>query len=250
MRTAFYIGRLAHARMKPRHHRFSYSVLMPFVDVESVQKITEDLPFWSVGRWGLARFVRNDFIGDEKVPIAEAVKQRIHEVTGQHFEGQVFLLDNWRYFGIQNNPIACYFCKNHLTDELEYIVAEVTNTPWGERHSYVLPVDAATGLYQTEFDKKLHVSPFHGMNQRYRWFSTTPDDSLAIKLTNLEDGERVFHASLTLKRLPLNKASALTLLARFPLETAKVAAAIYWQALVLFLRRVPLYSHPKNDSAH
>ena len=250
MRTAFYIGTLAHARMKPKHHRFSYSVFMPFVDVEHVEKITKDLPFWSVGRWGLARFVRTDFIGDEKVSIAAAVKQRIYEVTGHHFEGQVFLLANWRYFGIQNNPIACYFCKSHLTHELEYIVAEVTNTPWGERHSYVLPVDATTGLHQIEFDKKLHVSPFHSMDQRYRWFSTTPDDALAIKLTNLEDGERVFHASLTLKRLPLNKASGLTLLARFPLETAKVAAAIYWQALVLFLRRVPLYSHPKNDSAH
>ena len=250
MRTAFYIGTLAHARMKPKHHRFSYSVFMPFVDVEHVEKITKDLPFWSVGRWGLARFVRTDFIGDEKVSIAAAVKQRIYEVTGHHFEGQVFLLANWRYFGIQNNPIACYFCKSHLTHELEYIVAEVTNTPWGERHSYVLPVDATTGLHQIEFDKKLHVSPFHSMDQRYRWFSTTPDDSLDIKLTNLEDGERVFHASLTLKRLPLNKVSALTLLARFPLETAKVAAAIYWQALVLFLRRVPLYSHPKNDSAH
>ena len=85
MRTAFYIGTLAHARMKPKHHRFSYSVFMPFVDVERVEKITKDLPFWSVGRWGLARFVRTYFIGDEKVSIAVAVKQRIYEVTGHHF---------------------------------------------------------------------------------------------------------------------------------------------------------------------
>ena len=90
MRTAFYIGTLAHARMKPKHHRFSYSVFMPFVDVEHVEKIIKDLPFWSVGRWGLARFVRNDFIGAANVPIAAAVKQRIHEVTGHISRGKSF----------------------------------------------------------------------------------------------------------------------------------------------------------------
>jgi len=124
----------------------------------------------------------------------------------------------------------------------------VTNTPWGERHSYVLPVDQSEALFQTEFQKELHVSPFHGMQQQYRWSSTVPDDTLAIKLTNLENGKRVFHASLTLSRLPITRFTGLSLLARFPLETAKVTAGIYWQALVLFLRRVPLFAHPKNNS--
>ena len=86
------------------------------------------------------------------------------------------------------------------------------------------------------------------MQQQYRWSSTAPDETLAIKLTNLEDGKRVFHASLTLSRLPITRFTGLSLLTRFPFETAKVTAGIYWQALVLFLRRVPLFTHPKNNS--
>lgn len=250
MNSAFYVGRLAHARMTPKQHRFSYRVFMPFVDVDSVSDITRRATGWGSRGLAPARFVRSDFLGDERLSVAEAVKQRIFEETEQHFEGQIFLLANWRYFGLQNNPIACYFCKGKTSQRLEFIIAEVTNTPWGERHSYVLPVNHEEALFQTEFKKELHVSPFHGMQQRYRWSSTVPDESLAIKLTNLEGGERVFHASLTLTRLPVTRLTGLSLLARFPFETAKVTVGIYLQALVLFLRRVPLFAHPKNNSVN
>ncbi len=250
MNSAFYVGRLAHARMTPKQHRFSYRVFMPFVDVDSISDITRRATGWGSRGLAPARFVRSDFLGDERLSVAEAVKQRIFEETEQHFEGQIFLLANWRYFGLQNNPIACYFCTGKISQRLEFIIAEVTNTPWGERHSYVLPVNHEEALFQTEFKKELHVSPFHGMQQRYRWSSTVPDESLAIKLTNLEGGERVFHASLTLTRLPVTRLTGLSLLARFPFETAKVTVGIYWQALVLFLRRVPLFAHPKNNSVN
>ena len=221
---------------------------MPFVDVERISDITHKAIGWGSRRLAPARFIRSDFIGEENLSVADAVKRRIFEETNQHFEGRIFLLANWRYFGFQNNPIACYFCTDTTGECLEFIVAEVTNTPWGERHSYVLPVDHTKALFQTEFQKELHVSPFHGMQQRYRWSSTVPDESLAIKLTNIEDGKRVFHASLTLTRLPITRLTGLSLLARFPFETAKVTAGIYWQALVLFLRRVPIFAHPKNNS--
>ena len=222
---------------------------MPFVDVDAVERITDHVPFWSKNRLAPARFVRSDFIGDKDIPISEAIKRRIQECCDNAFSGQIFLLANWRYFGLQNNPIACYFCIGADSQKLDYIVAEVTNTPWGERHSYVLPVIDSVEPFQTEFPKELHVSPFHGMNQRYRWLSTTPAESLAIKLTNIEEQERVFHAVLQLRRVPISTRAGLTLLLKFPLETAKVTLGIYWQALVLLLRRVPLHSHPKNNSA-
>lgn len=250
MNTAFYVGRLSHARLTPKSHRFSYPVFMPLVDVDAVESITDQVPLWSQKRLAPARFVRSDFIGDQDVSISEAIKARILETTGKSFSGQIFLLANWRYFGLQNNPIACYFCRGADTDKLDYIVAEVTNTPWGERHSYVLPVTDSQEPFQTEFTKELHVSPFHGMDQRYRWLSTTPSESLAIKLTNIEKNQRVFHAVLQLRRVPVSAKTGLMLLVRFPLETAKVTIGIYWQALVLFLRRIPLYSHPKNNSTH
>ena len=133
---------------------------MPFVDVDAVDYITDRIPFWSQKRFAPARFIRSDFIGDDDISISEAIKARIRESTDKSFSGQIFLLANWRYFGIQNNPIACYFCFGADSQKLDYIVAEVTNTPWGERHSYVLPVTESSDPFQTEFAKELHVSHF------------------------------------------------------------------------------------------
>ena len=98
MNSAFYVGRLAHARMTPKQHRFSYRVFMPFVDVDSISDITRRATGWGSRGLAPARFVRGDFLGDERLSVAEAVKQRIFEETEQHFEGQIFLLANWRYF--------------------------------------------------------------------------------------------------------------------------------------------------------
>ena len=79
---------------------------MPFVDVDAVDYITDRIPFWSQKRFAPARFIRSDFIGDDDISISEAIKARIRESTDKAFSGQIFLLANWRYFGIQNNPIA------------------------------------------------------------------------------------------------------------------------------------------------
>ena len=102
---------------------------MPFVDVDAVESLTERVPLWSKKRLAPARFLRADFIGDKDVSISEAIKTRIYESTKQSFSGQIFLLANWRYFGLQNNPIACYFCVGADSQKLDYIVAEVTTRP-------------------------------------------------------------------------------------------------------------------------
>lgn len=247
MISSFYVGQLAHTRLSPRRHSFRYRVFMPFVDIEEIEPLVQQLPFWSSNRLGIARFLRSDFLGAPEQPLLDAVKQRIQEETGSTFNGRVFLLANWRYFGLQNNPIACYFCYDQ--ERLEYIIAEVTNTPWGERHSYVLTVDTDGSVFSTMFQKELHVSPFNGMQQVYRWFSNAPGNTLGIKISNLEDGKPMFHACLTLKSVPLTASNGLKLIASYPLETLKVTAAIYWQAFILLLKGLTLQPHPKNNQS-
>lgn len=247
MISSFYVGQLAHTRLSPRRHCFRYRVFMPFVDIEQIDQLVAKLPLWSHQHPGVARFLRNDFLGKPEQPLIDAVKQRILEETGAAFTGRVFLLANWRYFGLQNNPIACYFCYGD--ERLDYIIAEVTNTPWGERHSYVLTVDSDGSVFSTLFHKQLHVSPFNGMQQVYRWFSNEPGDSLGIKISNLEDGKPMFHACLTLKSVPLTARNGLKLIASYPLETLKVTAAIYWQAFILLLKGLTLQPHPKNNQS-
>ena len=166
--SKLYSGTLRHARYSPKKHAFSYKVFIPFVELETLAELTSHLPLWSTKRWAPARFLRRDFLGAPELPLADAVRQRIKEETGKEHSGPIYLLANWRYFGYQNNPIAVYYCYDAAGEKLQYVVAEVTNTPWGERHSYVLEAPDADKPLATEFQKALHVSPFNPMNMTYR----------------------------------------------------------------------------------
>ena len=219
---------------------------MPFVELESLDTLTSKLPLWSAKRWAPARFLRKDFLGDESTPLVDAVRQRIHEETGCQQTGPIYLLANWRYFGYQNNPIAVYYCYDANGEHLQYVVAEVTNTPWGERHSYVLEAPDADQPLATEFKKALHVSPFNPMNMTYRWYSNVPGDDLTIQIALFEDGQRIFDAVLSLSAEPLTARSARRAILAYPFMTIKVVAGIYWEALRLFLKGVSLHAHPKR----
>jgi DUF1365 family protein len=135
---------------------------------------------------------------------------------------------------------------------VETIVAEITNTPWGERHSYVLPVqaDVAPGApLQFDLAKRFHVSPFMPMDVDYRWQFTQPGERLAVHMENLREGVRSFDATLNLARRPISSRSLAFVLLRFPLSTLRVVVAIYWQALRLWLKRVPVFTHPETAAA-
>lgn len=247
MNAKLYSGTLRHARYLPKRHAFTYKVFMPFVELETLPELTSRLPLWSAKRWAPARFLRRDFLGAEDIPLADAVRHRIREETGHEQTGPIYLLANWRYFGYQNNPIAVYYCYDAPGGRLEYVVAEVTNTPWGESHSYVLPAPHDDGPLATEFNKALHVSPFNPMNLIYRWYSNAPGDDLQIQIALFEEGQRIFDAVLSLTAEPLDARSAPRAVLAYPLMTVKVVAGIYWEALRLFLKGVSLHPHPKRS---
>lgn len=243
MNSRLYTGRLRHRRHMPREHAFRYQVFMAYLRLDEIDEVLAKSPFWSRARFAPASFRREDFLGDPDKPLEDEVKRRVFEETGREHRGPIYLLANLRYFGLQMNPIACYYCFDE-EGELQHLVAEVTNTPWNERHSYVLTPSAGERVLRRQFDKAFHVSPFNPMGMRYDWRSNVPGERLAIHLENHTDRGREFDATLALRAEPITGASLNRVLWRFPLMTAKVALAIYWQALKLFIKRVPLYPHP------
>ncbi|GAB5414023.1 MAG: DUF1365 domain-containing protein [Congregibacter sp.] len=244
MRSRLYTGTLRHRRHLPREHSFSYRVFMPYLCLDELEAVMAQSRLWSQSGPALARFCRKDFLGDPTLPLDAEVRRRIREETGQEHRGPIYLLANLRYFGMQINPIACYYCFDENDEQLEYLVAEVTNTPWNERHSYVLSAQPGKRILKQNFAKTLHVSPFNPMEMRYDWRSNSPGDRLAIHLANHSDKGCEFDATLALTAEPLTGTAMNKILLRFPFMTAKVATAIYWQALKLFFKRVPLHAHP------
>ena len=246
MKSRLYTGTLRHRRHLPRPHVFTYRVFMPFLHLDEIDEVLGLCRLWSRRRLSAARFRREDFLGDPNRSLQDEVRRRIREETGAEHRGPIYMLANLRYFGLQMNPLACYYCFDDDETTLEYLVAEVTNTPWTERHSYVLSGAPGQRVLREDFDKVFHVSPFNPMAMRYRWRSNRPGKRLAIHLENHTPRGREFDATLALGAEPLSAAALRRVLWRFPLMTAKVAAAIYWQALQLFLKRVPVHPHPKT----
>ncbi len=248
MTSAIYEGWVRHRRTTPREHSFKYRVFMPFIRLDELPGLFDDSLLWSARGPAPARFRREDFLGDPAVPLEDAVKDRVQEETGVRPAGPVYMLANLRYFGYLMNPIACYYCYSADGQRLQYLVAEVTNTPWDERHSYVLTAPEQGKWLRTRFEKQFHVSPFNPMDMEYHWHSNDPAEKLCLHLANTREGERVFDATLSLQRHPMTTANLRRFLWRYPVMTAKVAGAIYFEALRLWLKGNPFFPHPTSTA--
>ena len=132
--------------------------------------------------------------------------------------------------------------------ELEAILAEVTNTPWGERHSYVLRREGGPVL-KGGFDKALHVSPFMGMEQRYAWRAPAPGGTASVHIESTEAGRRAFDATLTMERHELTPGAMRRITLRYPAATLRMMALIYGHAAALKLKGVTVKPHPEAGGA-
>lgn len=248
MQSCIYEGKVRHTRLAPVQHHFSYRMYMLYMDLAELPDLFKPFRFWSADRPSIAWFNRADHTGNELIPLEKTIRDLIWKRTGKIHRGPIRLLTHLRYFGYCFNPVSFYYCWNAYKPELDFIVAEVHNTPWGETHCYVMDCKATEGeqAHCFTFDKAFHVSPFMGMQQHYDWLLPAPADDLRVTMKSTEQGDKVFMAHMDMQRVPISAKSLNRVLLRYPLMTIKVIAAIYWQALRLWLKKTPFYSHPKN----
>ncbi|MCU0978575.1 MAG: DUF1365 domain-containing protein [Pirellulaceae bacterium] len=248
MHSCIYEGRVGHCRYQPVVHRFRYPLMVLYLDLDELPKLTAQGGLLSTARFSAASFHRSDHLGDGPTSLAESVRDLVAERCGSRPEGPIRLLTQLRYFGYYFSPLNLFYCYGEGGQRVQYVVAEVSNTPWNERHYYVLwQGNRLEGESRQRFrhPKTFHVSPFMGMDSSYDWRLNEPGDHLLVHLAASQEGQRLFDAAMTLRRRPLGRAELRSALVRYPFMTFRIMTAIYYQALRLWFKKVPFFPHPK-----
>lgn len=263
--SALYTGTVRHRRFGNGRagdpdHAFTYRVYYPLIDLDELPALLDGTAGWSARSTGpaIARFRRRDLLGDAALPLGTAVRDEVESATGRRPLGAVRMLAHPAYLGVSFNPIALYYCFD-LRDRFTAVVAEVTNTPWGERTRYTLEPPTPGGTIRGSTPKQLHVSPFLPMGLTHHWTVTPPGDRLVAHIEDRPSGDPSapprFDATLSLRRGALTPRALQRALVTYPPMTATVVGGIYLQALRLWRKGATFHSHPdrrpeRNDRDH
>jgi len=248
MDNAIYIGKLTHHRFLPKAHRFQYGLALFLFDLNSIPKLFR-IP-------KLFGFHREDYLRDASLKnerLDQTVKRLIKEKTNIEFKGEIKILTQIRYFGFCFNPVSFYYCFNEETKKLQFIVAEISNTPWNERKTYILPcTNHNENLESFELLKNFHVSPFMQMDLLWKWNFSVPsmtEKNLTVHMEDwtLDKKDHYFNATLVAKPKALNPFNVALLLLSYPMLTLKPFLAIYYEALIIKLKNIPFYDHPVQE---
>ena len=238
--SRLFVGHVRHRRFYPIQHAFQYSLFMPAIDLDELETLEKTV--WGFGQswWHWARFKNSDYMSGENIKLA--VQEKVAELTGMQCRGRVLAVCHLRYFGLYFSPVNFYYLYDEK-GEWQYLLAEVSNTPWHERHYYAIANNEYDAQNGWQHPKAFHVSPFNPMDQVYQWKISAPDTRLKVHL-ECHQQEKHFDATLAMSSVPFTSSELTKLLFVTPIQTVKVMVGIYWHAFKLWRKGAPFYTHP------
>jgi uncharacterized protein len=240
--SALYEGPVVHARVRPKRHRLRYDVFSMLIDLEELPEMGRRFRVFGYNRWAPLAFYNRDHGPLTDTPLRPWVEARLAEAGAEIDDGPIRLLCYPRVMGYVFNPLSVFFCYAP-SGELRAILYEVCNT-FHERHTYVIPVaERERGGVRQRCDKALYVSPFVTMDSRYRFNIVPPSDTVSLAIRQEDDDGLLLAASFQGRRTPLTARALRGILVRFPLLTMKIMVGIHWEALRLWLKGVPMFTH-------
>lgn len=271
LNSCIYEGVIRHRRRTPVENSFKFSAFMFFLDLEEIDAVFADRWFWSTRRFSYASFQRADHL--KQFPSDRSLRCCVEDVLVEHNVdeelGRICLLTQLRYLGFRMNPVSFYYCYRKSDQRLVAVIAEVNNTPWDQQHVYVIhdhqriadspSENLAAAERRTEqnsfqvrqryiktekLDKSFHVSPFMHSNMHYRMLYSLPDQRIGVKMENFENQKKIFDVSMLMQKRPITTLGLFWLGIKYPVYSLKVFAGIYYQALKLYLKKVPVHTHP------
>ncbi len=239
-------GFVSHRREEPLPHEFRYRIWMLLADVDRLDALAATSRLLSVDRFNLLsirpRACLAEWPGDTIRARANAA------ICGAGYaptSGAMLLLHQPASWGAGFNPVRFVFCLDESGRRIQYVLGEINNTPWGERHTYVLRADSPASRVQFEFDKAFHVSPFNPMSQRYRWTIELDDNRIRIGMSVWQQDRVVFRSGLCLRTAPVTAPALRRAAFRYAAQPLVHLLRIYRQAATLWLRGAVFHSHPK-----
>ena len=244
--SAIYQGTVRHRRFGAISREFSYRIYMVYLDLEEIPEVMSVHPLWSTRPRSPVRFRRSDYLAPVDRPLDESVRDEVARQTGSRPTGPIRMLTNLRHFGLTENPVTFYYCFVPGEEKLEAVLAEVTNTPWGDRHSYVLDgVERDGAVVSSRREKAMHVSPLMDMDHTYTLRFGVPGPTLPVHIASSKDGEPAFDATLNLSRTEISRPAISRTRVAYPPMSWRVLSGIYRQAAVTWLQGAPFHPRPR-----
>lgn len=249
-----YTGTIFHRRYTPKNHSFNYRLFMLALDVEQMDQQNGATGVFGFSCFKPLWFNAKDYLKagqdsktknyhkSEPKPLFARITNKVQQLKGNAEISRITMLAQVRCFGVYFSPANFYFCYNK-NNECEQMLVEVSNTPWHERHYYLVDITK-----KDVCEKEFQVSPFMDLNMRYHWRVKPPElnNKLLIKIENHKthgDMKKVFEAGLAMQPKSLTAKNIFKTWCSLPVMTLKIVTSIYWQALTLVIKRIPFFGY-------